>query len=249
MPHPADAGRTVQVFSDWRKACEHLRDHVLTAPESEAWAVVMSGYGQVIDPADEEERWRYLREAVASRGVTAQPLYDLYGAAVVRDAEDSVRLGWWRSDGGVTVAVGSSGILMVVEGVLRTAFLPGQGGPEQTRLGKLQGAQTALPRQRGMRSGRAGRFARDEAGKDLREREAREAHWTEAERLYYRIFRPAVQFIRKCHHRQRDMTGRLVRRDYALLKDSLPPRSRLKFQDWVFLRERCGRKVSANGDR
>lgn len=242
MANPPGAPRPVQLFSDWRKACEHLRDHLLTAPECEAWVLVIPEYRQILDPADEEKRWRFFQESLASQGTSAQAIYDLYSAAVNKDAADSVLLGWWRSCGDATVAVGSSGILFVLEDVVKTAFLPGQSEPEIVRKAKIAGNQTGLVRDRGMRSGRPGRFASDESEKEQREREKREAQWADGERLYYRVFKPAIQFIRKCHHRQRDMNGRLVRRDYALLKDALPPQSQLKFQHWKTLREQCGRK-------
>jgi hypothetical protein len=57
--------------------------------------------------------------------------------------------------------------------------------------------------------------------------------------LYYRVFRPAVQLVKRAQHRSRDMLGRIVRADYALLKGLLPPRSRLKYEDWLQLRRTC----------
>jgi hypothetical protein len=94
-----------------------------------------------------------------------------------------------------------------------------------------------LSRESGMRSGRSA--ACIFSPRENRRKQRREALWTREERLYYRVFRPCIQFIRKSHHRCRDLCGRLIRCDYALLKDRLPPRSRLSYEDWLRLRGRC----------
>jgi hypothetical protein len=167
----------------------------------------------------------------------------VYCEAVSRDAEDGAELQWHRSDNRLTVAFGTSGIVMLIEEVLTTAFLPGQGDPrvthESQRCEKLGG----LPRERGMRTGRPGRRGGEEVERDRRVRERHEAQWTNGQRLYYRVFRPAVQFVKKCQHRCLDRCGKVIPGDYALIKDVLPARSRLKYTDWVALRHRCGRGV------
>ncbi len=228
------------MFADWPSAREHLRDHLLTAPESEAWAVVAPGYLLLLDPADGDARWRYWEQVETSGGAAAQPLYDLYREAASADALDARLVRWVRVQGRVTVAVGTSGILMLVEdGIVRTAFLPGQGDPEATRQARASEDGRGLVRERGMRSGRPGTGGAGNREEAIRQR--REAGWTPEQRLYYRVFRPCVQFVKRCHHRHRDLYGRLLRQDYALLKECLPARSRLKLDDWLDLRRRCGR--------
>src|SRR5579885_207382 len=127
IPHPARLGTNVLFFRDWQTASAHLRDHLLTAPECAAWALVAPEYRRIVDPTAEDARWSYAKQALATKGVSAQPLYDLYCEATGCDARDAATLGWVRSDGAVTVALGTSGILMVIEDALMTAFLPGQG--------------------------------------------------------------------------------------------------------------------------
>src|SRR3989442_6537542 len=52
-----------------------------------------------------------------------------------------------------------------------------------------------LARERGMRSGRIRGFPR--GGCEEREKQTREASWSNAERLYFRVVRPRIQFIKK----------------------------------------------------
>ena len=138
------------------------------------------------------------------------------------------------------MAVGTSGILMVIEDALRTAFLGGQGDPEATLMSKNQyGGSQPLARERGMRSGRLRSFAR--GGREERKKQRREASWSNAQRLYFRVFRPCIQFIKKSHHRGRDICGKPIGRDYALLKDRLPSRNQLAYGHWLELRRPCPR--------
>lgn len=167
IPHPALEACRVPFFRDWLRAFCHLRDHLLTDPEGRAWAVVIPEYRNLVDPEDPEACYRYVEAARTSQGVSAQPLYDLYCQAAALDAQDAAQLGWVDTSEGVTVSVGTSGIGILIKGaVVRTAFLPGQGDPlatcEARRQGHGGGASSVrgLPRERGMRSGRAALLAR-----------------------------------------------------------------------------------------
>lgn len=270
IPHPAQPGIEVRFFRDWQAACMHLRDHLLTAPECKGWAVVAPQYRQVLDPDDGDARWRYSDQAFETQGASAQDLYDVYCRACGRDARDAARLGWVATQGEGIVALGTSGILLVIEnqavpahpdgartpgageasrtvrGVVVTAFLPGLGNPQAVRKGAdSRYASAGLVRESGMRSGRADSLSHDprlSKREQLRRLRIR-ANWSRDERLYYTVFRPAVQFIRRCHHQHRDMFGRFYRRDYALLKDFLPARSRLQYTDWLVLRDQSQQRM------
>ncbi len=61
----------------------------------------------------------------------------------------------------------------------------------------------------------------------------------DAQRLYFRVFRPCIQFIKQSHHRGRDICGKPIGRDYSLLKDCLPSRNQLAYGHWLELRRRC----------
>ncbi|TVS20133.1 MAG: hypothetical protein EA424_05500 [Planctomycetaceae bacterium] len=243
---PARPDESARFFVDWESAHRHLCDHLLTAPECFGWQLVAPQYVQMCDPEDADARWSYAQQSADSQCGTAQPLYDLYHAAVTRDTDDSSVLGWYHGNRRLTVCLGTSGILAIIEQqAVVTAFLPGQGSGHDTRAGQQAEASRVLPRESGMRSGRSGRRSRDAIEHDRHVRQQREAAWSAAQRLYYRVFKPAVQFVKRGHHRHRDLHGRLIRGDYALLKDVLPPLSQLKYEHWVLLRQRCGRNEPA----
>ncbi|NLF69577.1 MAG: hypothetical protein GX575_11050 [Candidatus Anammoximicrobium sp.] len=235
VPHPARGGAAVQLFADWQTACAHLRDHWLTAPECQAWALVAPAYTSLLDPGDADARYRYAEQARITAGSSAQPLYDLCVAAVALEAGDAARLQWVQDDGRVTAAMGTSGVVLLIEGVVRTAFVAGQGDPQATKDGQRRRLERrGLPRERPLRSGGHGG---DPHGPQSRR--PWEDKWSAEERLYYRVFRPAVQLVKRAQHRSRDMRGGIVRADYALLKGLLPTRSRLKYEDWLELRRAC----------
>lgn len=237
VPHPARRGVTVQLFADWQAAYAHLRDHWLTAPECEAWALVAPAYTSLLDPGDAEACYRYAEQARVTAGASAQPLYDLCVAAVAKEADDAARLRWVQvgDDGRLTAAMGTSGVVMLIDRVVRTAFLPGQGDPRATKEGQQRPRERrGLPRQRPLRSGR-----QDGDRRTGQRRRPWEGQWSEDERLYYRVFRPAVQSVKQTPHRSRNMSGRIVRADHALLKGLLPTNRALKYKDWLELRRVC----------
>lgn len=244
IPHPEDQGRPLEVFRSWKAACDHLRDHLLTAPECLAWALVCPEYGAILDPGDADARYRYHDQACATEGASAQELYDAYCRAIHNNTTDAARLRWVRSADGVTVALGTDGVLVMIVGrEVRTAFLPGQGSAQATRESSAKLKRGGLPRDRGMRSGRPERGSERESHRDRVAREEREARWTRLEKLYYRVFRPAVQFIQKTHRGACDTNGQVVRSDYALVKSMLPPQSRLTLADWQILRRVRGQET------
>jgi len=247
IPHPGCARSHVRFFRDWYHAYLHLRDHVLTAPECLAWAVVIPEYAGVVDPHDANARFRYVEGARQSQGASAQALYDLYRQAAALDAQDAATLGWVNTGAGVTVSLGTSGICILIEdNVVNTAFLPGQGDAAATRQARDQANKIndascvrGLPRERGMPSGRTPHRNLSGSRREQRAREQRRQQRTPLEDLYYEVFKRSVQFIRQMHHACRNMYGEEICGDYARLKHRLPRRSQLKFEDWIELRSRC----------
>lgn len=240
VTYPGRRGQRVPAFRSANEALRHLLDHVLTHPECGAWAVVLPQYGTVLDWADPDARWRFAREAQATGGASAQALYEMYREAVDSDADGAGRLGWFVDRGDVTVALGTRGILLLVErGTLVTAFLPGQGVPQQVVRGTEQraaGSKAALPREG---RGRWRRVGVQEHPRETRQRLEIEKRWSPVERLYYRVFRPSVQFVRTAVY---DASGMLRRpaRDYGLLRRCLPRMSRLRLEDWLAHRRSVG---------
>lgn len=235
MPHPR-GGEDVPIFGDWRSACDHIQRHLLTAPECHAWALVAPDLTEVIDLDDDRARWSLSRRATDGLDESLPILYELYCRAVHTASRDASQLGWIAARRSVTIALGIDGILLVIESVLKTAFLPAQADPAVVASVEESGgprSDSPSARIRGMRSGRAKNGldpARVPVWQDRR------STWSRARRIYYEVFRPAVQFIRNQYHDGRDVRGRCLN-DYGRLKDVLPPMSRLKFDDWQELRD------------
>ena len=126
--HPAGPHASVPLFRTWEDAIRHFSDHVLTAPECSGWLIILPTYREIIDPDDFIARQRYAEEAGRTRGLSAQALYDLYARAVQQTALEAAILRWYNTEADVTVGLGTSGVLLLIQGCyVRTAFVPGQG--------------------------------------------------------------------------------------------------------------------------
>jgi hypothetical protein len=240
MPHPDGSSRRIWIYEDWLSACTHLQRHLLTAPECQAWALVIPCLEEIVPLDDTDGRWRYYRRFLDTNGVEGQALYDRYCGAVENAGEDATRLAWHVTSGRATVALGTSGVLMVIESSLKTAFLPGQGDPSivDSCRGQDQPRHDRRdPRTRGMRSGRT--IGRGTSAGDSGDGHDRGSlKWTETQKLYYGAFRPAVQFVRSRYYLDLDVRGQRRLGEYGLLKDVLPPMSCLKYEHWMTLREK-----------
>jgi hypothetical protein len=227
----------VAFFADLERALRHLGDHMLAAPECAAWCLVLPDLADHIDPEDANSREAYFRQARATRGVSAQPVFDLYRAASARAAGEAFLLNWHATDGRTTVALGTAGVLVLIDGPsVTTVYLPGQGNPAAVRA-----SREAEPDRLGRERRLMRRSDRRPAG-ERRRQARREARRSAEEGLYYGVFRPAVQFLRRRYHQSYTLDG--VRRyDDALLKGVLPPMSRLGLAGWQGYRA----QVSAGG--
>ena len=239
------ASERVRFFQDGERAYKHVRDHLLSRPERDSWRLVIPELERLLDFDNENAVWDFHRRAARTSGVMAQNLYDCYSRAVEADCLDSGRLGWHRTEEQTTISLGTSGVLTVITSrVVRSARLPGLGTAEVTI--KSHGVPVdspKMPRHRPMRSWHRNGKSDERHPKEERRKEKRESRWTEEQKLFFRVFRVAVQHIMRSYHRSYDLLGeRFHGDDAAWLKDTLPRRSRLKFEDWVKLREQCGRK-------
>ncbi|MFO0878137.1 MAG: hypothetical protein U0840_12375 [Gemmataceae bacterium] len=231
IPHPQPGREPVPFFASWRSAVEHLIHHLLTAPECLAWLLVVPDLAHHIDPHDGLQRSHLAETARDSQGASAQALFDHYRAAAAAATQQAGVLCWYAEGGGCAVALGVTGVLVLIErGAVATVYIPGQGSAEAVSLAKAEDRPALSRERRLMRRGLPPREQRD--------RERREANWSAEEHLFYRVVRPAVQFIRGRHH-SRDLDGR-VRHADALLKDTLPPMSQLDLEHWRGHLQRCG---------
>src|SRR5262249_39076170 len=154
MPHPDGSSGRIAIYEDWHSACVHLQRHLLTAPECAGWGLVIPGLDEVVDLGDADRRWRYFQRTLKTQGVEGQALYDRFCEAVEGAGRDATRLAWYVTSGRVTLALGTSGVLMVIETALKTAFLPGQGDPAVVNSGRGRDQarpDSSRPRSMGMR--------------------------------------------------------------------------------------------------
>ena len=86
----------------------------------------------------------------------------------------------------------------------------------------------------------------DGAGtREERDKARRESAWTRDQRLFFRVFRPALQFVRRSRFHASDPMKRGASRgalwnEYALLRTKLPSVRSLTFELWSEERERVG---------
>jgi hypothetical protein len=147
-------------FVSSKHAWEHVCDHVLTRPEAHDWALVIPGYREIVDPADDAG----LRKLAGSfwtaggLGSEAKRLQDAYIEAIVQAAVDALQMGWWwarqRPGPGVLCGFGLDGVYVVWQSdLIRTGMLPRNAryagsGPIDRRIDPLpRRRQVRLPGQ------------------------------------------------------------------------------------------------------
>jgi hypothetical protein len=230
----------LRVFADWSKAACHLRDHLLGEPESRAWLLIHPSLAGALDWDSSNARWRWVCQALATQGADGQDLYDQFCAIMDRELQDAGRANWLALDPttGVLVTFSTNGVLAIVTAdLLRTAFVAGQGSLEATVRAQQQGFGKQMPRHNAMRQGRLASGQRNLPERERRRAQERQASWSEPQNIYYTVFRPAMQFVRRTTNSAYDALGRPLRQsDYSRLKDVLPPVGKLDFNAWTKLR-------------
>lgn len=245
---PGQASLSVSIYDTAQDAWKHLQNHVLTAPECEAWAVVHPELLEVVDLHDANARWQFGQQVNRSESPDApegtaqslQHLYDRYAVAVQEAANSADRLGWHVCHQGrrVTVALGINGVLQIYRKALKTAFLPGHGNAYETlaarrenRLRRDAASDSLADSIRGMRAGRTP--SERAVAREQRRRQAHVAEQSLDQKRYY-VFRKAVQTIRSDNRAALNSEGTAhSTADYALLKAVLPPMSKLRLSDWL----------------
>jgi hypothetical protein len=251
---PGAAGETLRIFRNPQHAARHICDHILAAPECEGWALVCPNFPSLIS-LDSKMRFRAARQ-VLKLDDPAQALYEIYGQAIVEALTSASRLQWDATKKGTRVALGSSGLLVIItDRVVRSAFLPGFGDPEQVKNtsaseAPLRREASKSMRTRGRRRRRTPRRTavpeheyqkkRYKRWLELEEREELQKQcedWSPEERLYHEVFRRVVIFVRDLPSSSSELAGGSSRRnDYILLHNVLPPLSKLKYANWCAMR-------------
>jgi len=144
----------------------------------------------------------------AAGNESSEALLAGYAEAAKRSIADAIGLGWVvEPSPQVTIAFASTGLLAVI-----------QSGVLRTMFfpGLVDGG-----------------FQQEESSAEAR----RARSWTDEERLYFRVFRPAVQVIRSLPDDA--IAGRVSQ--YGALKRVLPRSSALRLENWLSLRARSPR--------
>ena len=235
---------TAQVHATSGDAAWHLSNHVLVEPECFAWGYILPAWKHLLDDAPAASRHYERTQLTRTDGDSGQALYDAYAAAVAQDAAEAARLRWWvrwdppiptttgavpiakkrrkepRSDGvprrprPVVVALGLRAVLMVFEKestgwILKTAFVPGQGDPKEIAQADREHRPRANTPPHLPRNHSPGETA------------ALDARWTDDQWYFYRVFRPALKFVRRMREDIR-VDAEQLGRHYGLLHPRIP---------------------------
>lgn len=187
----------VHLFDDQQAALEHLRDHPLTSPESQGWALVFEAQGDVYAELVGGEHFAArarLSDRMFACAEHAQPLYDAYAESIARALDDAARLGWHaRGAFGDVLALGCDGVLVILQtrrGMSRvvSAYLPGLGvqGVHEDNRGSLL-LREADP-------------MRDEAlehPREAKKRAQQRAKMTPEQRLFHDVVRPVLKKLKQ----------------------------------------------------
>jgi hypothetical protein len=128
---------------------EHLRDHVLTRPESYYWHLIVPQFRGLFDPDDVNQLARQL--FAQPQPEQAQKLYDGYCDAISEATRDAIGKGWYwaeqRPDKPMTWhAIGRMGVYVVLDRfVVRTAHIRAYSAPPD-RSGEKHRSRHPLPR-------------------------------------------------------------------------------------------------------
>ena len=230
--HPANSSTLIRIFYDESSVCDHIQKHILGEYESLAWWPAFDPEGTRVNIKDGKVRYAHIREIEAGNMEVIRHYYSFCADCIELSANEARCLKWHISSRGVTVAMGITGILMIVEGYMKTAFFPGFGDPSRQSTfhdsSKRQFSEyDAKPH-----------LIRSWKTSQRKKRAAHQRSWDTAQRLYYKVFKKCVRFVRSQHHDSLDITGQR-NNDYGLARKFLPSMGRLKFEDWNQLRIKC----------
>ena len=239
-------GGYYQVFASQEKALKHMGNHVLTAPECRAWAVIMPEWKATLDPREEpplNAREALKEQLMEGDQEIAQKLYNSWLEAIKSQYKSAENLNWAECQGDVLLAFGPHAVLVVVSGmkkmeagatrVVVTAFIPGQGQAGETqaaqRMGRLRN-DTPDPSERRTR------------GRDMQERQLLQARRSQRmlnpdDWYFNQVFKPAVKFLR----REAGVAGftpeRRYKHDYSFIYAKIQGLESWTVADW---RRICG---------
>lgn len=119
----------LEVFGAPRHVRAHLRDHILTSPESALWARVWAAsdvsYEQEVGGLERAHREACARAIFGGDVARCQRLYELYSREIAGAAQDARAQGWHAEARGQRAFMGLSGLVVFeTSGAVRSAYLP-----------------------------------------------------------------------------------------------------------------------------
>jgi len=206
----AHAAGPVRLHASRELYLDHVEKHFAKTEALQALGFAMPEVAALPEFGSDRALIRALRcDAADPR---AMQVLDGYARCAAATLDEAAALGWIVSPrAGTTIAFATSGLLAVIDGgVLRTMFFAGIESQED----------------------RAARLGHSDA--DAAAERRREATWSADERHFYRVFRPAIQLIRKMP----DDAVAGACSQYGALKRVLPSASALRFEAWLSYRAR-----------
>lgn len=250
IPVPIESVPMARFFADQASIVNHMSNHLFVHPEAQAWATILPQWHDLL--VDATRRYNERSRLLQTKGISHCELYWLWGQAIGQEIREANLLRWMAClHNNLFLFFGTRAILIVVERsrnewIIRTSFIPGLGNPSETKEARSQ----CQPRRDHFRptSARHRRYRRynELHSKENQQRMERERNWSEVEWYFFRVFRPAIQFLRNEHNTHRTSDGRTYispNRDYRLLFPRLPHeiRHNVQITTWREFRLRVGR--------
>jgi hypothetical protein len=240
--NPTTRIRDMINFDTTEKLNQHLINHVLTPEEAHAWYYIWQEDDSRLAPTPAGvDNCFQLRDSLHRNQELADSLTSRYLNSIAEQIKESLALQWTAQSNRRQVGFGLAGVFYVLakdanqKYTLRTAFVPGFGTSDGTASSQQKpdnphARNRAASWMRGERENqhpRQGRYSICQ-----RSSEGRASQWNADQRLFFLVFRPAMQFLRGWNDWKQ--AKRLGMSD---LKSKLPPMSRLKFDSWMELRK------------
>ena len=230
-------------FETSEKLLTHVLNHVLTPEEAHAWYYVWEELDERLAPTPAGAEFCFdLRRQLPTDAQLQQSLTNRYLDTIAHQVQESVQMAWTAESRWQQVGLGLAGVYYVLvrhkdrAETIVTAYIPGFGSAAGTTQSQAE-PDNPHARARGVSWMRGERDEGQRKDTDrsiaMRLRERRAQDWNASQRLYYLVFRPAIQFVRGWQDWKRPH-----RLNMSSLGASLPSMSHLKYEDWLNLRTR-----------
>jgi hypothetical protein len=93
-----EAYQAARVFQNWVKACVHMCDHLLTAPESELWRSLLPSLHELLG---QNQHFVFAKAlwGMENQGASGQSLYDSWVDRIRREVRFAKKIGWYWHEG------------------------------------------------------------------------------------------------------------------------------------------------------